>query len=1468
MRTPHETTEAIQREFAAALHNVFPMETGQRRLVLDRVHFADAPAHDDYNAQKDVVLKNGTWGAAVRGDFSLVDKDGAVIERAKNVSLGKLPTPTSRHTFIVGGREYSVSNQRRSKPGIYTKIGKDSDPSDAIKAEFNLAKGKNFSVMMTAHDGLYYLNHRTSSGGDSKVLAYPVLKHVFGMNDAEIEKYIPKAQLDANQKIGEAKAEDELRKLWVARKSARETTPPATMNEITSSLREYFNGTMMDSGLNKMTVGHEFDKVSGEAIARGMQLVHQMHQGEVDPTNRDHISFTKIHGVEDHLRERIEQSARNISYRVRPKLAKRGITELGLSSVIGGHVNSFFTTDSRSRSGNQVNILEMAENVHKLTPLGQGGISESRAVPDSTRNVNPSYAGFIDPVRTPDNDKAGVDMRLSVNVKKEGNSLSTLLINPKTGAKERVKADDLFDKYVGFDKEPPDHNGLVRSVYRGSYVSIPKSRLDYLVPSDDQFTVSTTLVPFVQSSHAHRSAMGAKMLNQALSLVHREAPIVDTIHSEKVPGDTLPKAPVDGVIKKIEEGVIHIKGNDGKTHKVNYAHDFPLNGNSYLHTDLHVKEGDSVKTGQVLGDNTFTRGGKLALGTNLHVAYVPFKGYNFEDGIVATESGAKKLVSQHMFTHAQEQDERWAKAKKGQSVVDQYRIFFPGKLSSKHVDHLDEDGVVRVGTELHEGDYVVCSMRRYEVSPHQALMGTFSKNLKDPYRDTSEIWDKPYPGVVTNVAKNGNTIKVTVKAHAPLEVGDKLAGRHGNKGVVVAIVPDHEAPQTKDGKVPDLLLNPAGLITRMNNAQIFETAASKALEASGVNSFQFKHFLDPKHGNTYEQVKKIVDASGVRPEEVMFDGKTGKQLKDPVFNGKQYFLKLEKQAVTGFSARSFGDYDIDNRPSKGGEDAAKAIGSLDFYAFLAHDARNILRESATHKAEGNREVMFRMLAGHPLPPPKATYAYEKFLTMVKGMGLNVQKEGSKLRLLPMTDKDVLAISAGEIKEPLMAVGDKHDPLTGMPFAPEKGGLYDPHVTGGLRGQKWSHIALAEPMVSPTFAHAVKKVLEMNDKTFKEYMIGGRADTTADGRTLYGGEAIAHRLSQIDPAKRIAELNEQLKATSSDEKRKKLYTQIRYLTPLAKTGMKAHEAYVVNHVPVIPPMFRPIYPDAKTGNLTASDATVVYKNLLLLNNQMKEAHSDDVEGRNKLRAAVHDAFTKVYGMDGASEGEREGKGFMKIVGGDGSAKDGFFQSKLVSRVQDIAGRGVAVPDPTLGIDHVGLPEPMAWKLYRPMVSSKLVQSGYSIPDAADHIKRRSELARGVLDTVMKDHPVIISRAPSLHKFNVMAFNPIIVPGKSLRTNTLINKGFNLDHDGDALNVHIPISHDAIQDARKMLPSRNLFSPLNGAPVHEPSQEVIMGLWKATAPQGKAVRKFATKEEAMAAYNRGEISINDAIEVGDH
>jgi len=309
--------------------------------------------------------------------------------------------------------------------------------------------------------------------------------------------------------------------------------------------------------------------------------------------------------------------------------------------------------------------------------------------------------------------------------------------------------------------------------------------------------------------------------------------------------------------------------------------------------------------------------------------------------------------------------------------------------------------------------------------------------------------------------------------------------------------------------------------------------------------------------------------------------------------------------------------------------------------------------------------------------------------------------------------------------------------------------------------------------------------------------------------------------------------------------------------------------MITRVPVLPPMFRPV---AKMGDVAlVPDMNELYKELIeMKDNYEALAKELPASALSDERLAVYGAVKAAYGLGDpiTTEGRAKNlKGAVRQVIGT-VPKFGMYQSKVVSKTQDLVGRGVTTPDKNLDMDQIGLPEEMAWTIFRPFVERKLIQRGYSPISAKQMIEEKNPTARHLLDDVMGERPVLMDRAPTWHKFNIMAFRPHITNDRTIHVSPLCDSPMNGDHDGDTVNIHVPASDKAAKQAlEKMLPSKNLFSLTDMKSVrYKPEKEQISGLWALTRGRTrKPTRYFSSKAEAIAAYRNGEIGPNDHIEI---
>lgn len=1498
MDTPEASFETLKKNTIDAIQSYFPdgaHEGRRRRLVVSDLRVDDHLEAGDIKSQSDVKDKDGTWGVPIRATLKLIDKTtGKVLDEKKDATLARLPKLTNRLGFIVNGSEYQVDHLFRLKSGVYARVQNNGD----LESEFNLAKsptGKNFSIKLDRQSRVFSIKY-----GSAHIPLYPILKSM-GASDDDLEQKWGKEIFATNKTNPRNKKA--LQEFW-KRTSEDEAASPDEAG-LEKHLHTFFEQTKLLPDTTKVTLGKSFDKVNGEALALAAHKILGVSKGTHAPDDRDSLAFKDIVSVEDFIPERIIKNGRSIKGRLRNTIDhKEKVTDILTADLFNRPIQEFFTKGgSVAERSDQTNPIQILSSHRKTTLMAkdQGGIKGDNQLTDEMRAVNPSHLGFLDPMHTPESTRTGITLHLSANVRKVGKDLEAPAYDLKSGKSVFVKVPDfhistvvLPDQVKWVDGKPVPIAPKVKVKLPGGAVELRSFKdADYVMPSaKGMFDHASNLIPFLPCNQGNRVSMADKQMEQAISLQHREAPLVQSKSDSEDPHHTFEHvvgrmtattAGVAGKVISVKPDAIHIQGADGKKHEVQVYNHFPLNDpKGMMHSETLVSVGDVVKKGQIIADSNFTKGGVLATGTNLHIGYLPYKGYNYEDGIVVSESAAKKLTSEHLYKKDLEVDptiDHVSKAK-----LHAHSITRTSKMKKEHWDALDENGVVALGTKVEPGQVLIAAVgKNLDAGRVSTLQQQMGKRAFQEFRDKSLVWDEDHVGTVTKVVKSpgGRGFKVYVSTAEQAVVGDKLSGRHGNKGIITQILPDHDMPYTMEGdkqKHLEVLLNPSGIPTRINIGQMLETAAGKIAEKTG-KPYIVNNFAGGDH-DYRKQVLADLKTHGLTDEESVFDPKNPKRPIGQVLTGPQYVLKLKHQVDKKLTVRGGGTdisgrplpFDSDRQPQKGGEHGGQGFGALDVYALLGHDARANLREMATYKSDQQDGVFWSMIqSGHEPPPPRPPFAYEKFTSLLKSLGVNVTKEGTGVRLSPMTSKEVLHLAGGGKNE----ITKGHLTLKAKNLKEEAGGLFDPAATGGLGGDKWSFIRLAEPMPNPIFVGQhnmpgpVPVLLGMGMKDIEAVMAGKQ---TIDGKI--GGAAIEHALKKINVDAEINQLKTDLptlKTTSLDRANKKL----KFLLALKTAGLKPDEAYILKHIPVLPPKFRPVTSTPR-GDLSTSPLNGLYKNLSEINDQIEKFDPKTFmpEHKNPLRASLWDSlkalqsvgsYKSVYDTD--SSGNRELKGVLDTIGGgEGEQpKEGFFQSKLVKRKQNLSIRSTIVPEPNLGIDQVGLPRNAAMELYKPFVVAQLSKWGHDPLSAQQKIREGHDLAMKALEKVVTERPILLKRDPVLHKYSVMAFNPVLVEGKAIQIHPLVTGGFNADFDGDTMAGTVPLSKEAVEEARKMFPSKNLFSPTTGGVMYTPSQEALLGLHmlsKWGANKGKGFENVADLEKAV---DRGEVHVTDVVNI---
>ena len=1452
---PRTIRQAIHSTVQDAVRRKFPIagKTYTAKLLSLEVKFSEL----SHNQQKELLTSARNASDGVFADLEIVENaSGKSVAVLKNKRLLNIPYFTNRYTMMLDGNEYAVISQMRTKPGVYTR----KRGNDELESSFNLAKGANFKLIMNPDTGIFKIDILNAT-----LLAVAVLR-ILGATGQDILNAVGKELADKNlAQMTDSqmqRARNTLyEKLVNYRSSSSDRLTPA---EKDSAIRSYFSGTSIDPETTRITLGSSHSSVNALTILAAMKKILAVYKGKDDFDERDLLEFQKIYSVEDLLAEVIEKSS-DITTKLKTRLDRfkpgDDAKDIFTPDIFTRPVQKFITGSSLSRLPAQINPMEFLDTASIVTRLGEGAISDERAVPFETRGVNLSYTGIIDPIAAPESSKVGIDAHCTMGaIKGSDNEFYKELVDCRTGMKVTMRVIDLHDKYVGFpdpghkkDSRKPDD--MVPAVYKAKLVNVPRSRLDYQIASPhDLTTVTTNTLPFMPANQGNRLLMGDKHIQQALPLKDPDKRLVKSVVPglgfnstvELLGGWTVPKSPVDGTVSKIDDDYIHIKDSSGKVHKVDYENNVALATKTFLHNNLTVKAGDKVTAGQPLGDSNFSRDGELTMGRNLSVAYMPWEGYNHEDGVVLSESAASKMTSVHSDKVTIHVNRNMLFGK------DKYGAFFPTKFTPEQLGKLDSEGLARKGVMLEPGDPVILCLENNSDSRVNQVLGLVHRSLRHPYKDCAEVYEGQYPAEVVGVASTQSLKTVVLRVEKPLQIGDKLAGSYGNKGVCSKILPDDQMPQDESGKPVDAIFTSTGVISRINAGQILESALGKVALKTG-KSYEIENYGMPDY---VKYVKDELRKHDVKDKETLTDPVTGKKIRN-VFVGVQHCHKLFKTTDTNFAARGIdGAYDQDESPAGSGETGPKALGGMEVNALLAHNARSILREGTALRSSKNLEFWKQFQNGGTPALPIEKKTFNRFSAILKQAGVNVTREGNQLVAAPLTDKDVLEMSSGEVTDGLR--------LNAKTLRPEPNGLFDPVLTGGLQGTRWSHIRLVEPVVNPVFKDAVKSLLRLDSKNFE-------AMCATDG-----GQVIRDSLNMIDVDAELKKEEDDLYSGKLTlDRRDKSVKRVKYLRALQERGMKPGDAYVLSVVPVTPPVMRPIAVGV-TGDTMDNDANVLYRDLILQNNsfrKMKEAGfsgDDVVENRKALNKRMQE-LVGLAAPESVTLRARGIKGALTFISGD-TPKDGYFQGKVIYGKMNLTGRATISPDTTLGLDEIGLPEKGAWEMYKPFITHSLVRMGYSPLQARDAIEERTETARKVLLDEMDKRPVIVNRAPTLWRHGIVAAKPVLRSGKNLQINSIWEKGLNADYDGDAMQIHLPVTDEAIAEAKKMFPSKQLFTDKKrGDLLQSPTREPIIGLYRVTEnvgkgiPAGVAVKKFPSVESAWKAYYAGKLKMTDYVEI---
>lgn len=770
----------------------------------------------------------------------------------------------------------------------------------------------------------------------------------------------------------------------------------------------------------KLNVPDDEILLTKEDIIATMKYVINLNNGNGHTDDIDNLSNRRVRGVGELLLMQIKAGLSKMGKMVREKMTIQDSETLTPQSLLNTRplnalILDFFGSGQLSQFMDQSNPLSELTHKRRISALGPGGLSRERAGFE-VRDVHDSHYGRICPIETPEGPNIGLIGSLAIYAKiNKYGFIETPYIKVVDGKAdfdriEYLAADEEEGLFIAqADTKIGENNELLGEVvcrFGHEIVNITGEKVDYLDISPKQVvSVSAGLIPFLEHDDANRALMGSNMQRQAVPLLRTEAPYIGTGLERKVAVDSgaLVVSKVDGKVVYIDASKIIIEDENGKEHKYRLLNYERSNASMCLHQTPLVSLGEEVKVGSILADGPATKGGDLALGRNILMAFMPWEGYNYEDAILISD----RLRKDDVFTsiHIEEYEIEARNTKLGDEEITRE---IPN-ISEEALRKLDANGIITIGSEVGPGDILVGKTApKGETEPpaeEKLLRAIFGEKARD-VRDTSLRMPHGSKGTVVEILElsreNGDelkagvnkAIKILVAEKRKITVGDKMSGRHGNKGVVSRVLPAEDMPFLADGTHLDVVLNPLGVPSRMNIGQVLEVHLGMAMGNYNGGT----HIATPVFdGASEEQVKDYLEKLGFpRSGKVdLYDGRTGDKFDNPVTVGRMYMLKLHHLVEDKMHARAIGPYSLVTQQPLGGKAqfGGQRLGEMEVWALEAYGASNILQEMLTVKSDdvtGRTKTYEAIIKGEEMPEADLPESFKVLLKEFQALALDVE----------------------------------------------------------------------------------------------------------------------------------------------------------------------------------------------------------------------------------------------------------------------------------------------------------------------------------------------------------------------------------------------------------------------------------------------------------------------------------------------
>lgn len=965
----------------------------------------------------------------------LINKETGEIKE-QEVFIGDLPLMTDRGTFIINGAERVIVNQIVRSPGVYYKSEIDKNGRRTYNANLIPNRGAWLKFETDKNDLVWVRIDKT------RKLSAQVLLKALGLSDSEIFDSLrhPEYFQKTIEKEGQYSEEEALLELY---RKLRPGEPPTVNGGQQLLDSRFFEPKRYDLGrvgrykLNRklrLSIPDTVRVLTPQDILSAIDYLINLEFdiGSIDDI--DHLGNRRVRSVGELLQNQVRVGLNRLERIIRERMTVSDADSLTPASLVNpkplvAAIKEFFGSSQLSQFMDQTNPLAELTHKRRLSALGPGGLTRERAG-FAVRDIHPSHYGRICPIETPEGPNAGLIGSLATHARvNEFGFIETPFYKVENGRVRRdqaptyMTADEEDDLRVAPGDIPSDLDGYILgdSVpvrYRQDFMTASPDEVDYVLVSPVQIiSVATSLIPFLEHDDANRALMGSNMQRQAVPLLRPERPLVGTGLEAQAARDSgmVIVSRTDGEVVFVDANYIRVRDPDGRVHAYELQKYQRSNQDTCLNQRPIVFYGDRIVAGQVLADGSAAEGGEIALGQNVLIAYMPWEGYNYEDAILISE----RLVYDDIYTsiHIEKYEIEARQTKLGPEEITRE---IPN-VGEDALRQLDETGIIRIGAWVDSGDILVGKVTpkgESDQPPEEKLLrAIFGEKARD-VRDNSLRVPNGEKGRVVDVRvftrEQGDelppganmVVRVYVAQKRKIQVGDKMAGRHGNKGIISRILPIEDMPYLPDGRPIDIVLNPLGVPSRMNVGQVFECLLGWAAENLDsrfkIIPFDEMYGEESSRNITHGKLLEAREVTGndwvFNPDDPgkiqLYDGRTGEAFDRPVTVGKAYMLKLVHLVDDKIHARSTGPYSLVTQQPLGGkaQQGGQRFGEMEVWALEAFGAAYTLQELLTVKSDdmqGRNEALNAIVKGKAIPRPGTPESFKVLMRELQSLCLDI-----------------------------------------------------------------------------------------------------------------------------------------------------------------------------------------------------------------------------------------------------------------------------------------------------------------------------------------------------------------------------------------------------------------------------------------------------------------------------------------------